>query len=352
MKWMSSPFFKKYLMPGFVFQSIVIAGGYGTGRELVEYFLNFGPLGGLLGMLAVTSVIWSCMLVLSFELARISGAYDYRSFFQDLLGRYWIVFEILYFLLLCIVLGVIGSAAGILLKENFHIPTLVGVAITMVLIGFLAFQGSHLISRFLSSWSLILYLAFGAFFCVSLSRFGPIILEKFSREQIFSNWVMGGFKYALYNIAVIPAVLFCVREIDTRKEAVAAGLLGGMIGIIPGILLYISIVSFYPAVLPEEVPVVFILQRLEFPPLLIIFQIVLFGALITTGIGFIHAVNERISTARLKKSKEFPRWQRPLVAVGLLVLGMCLSTFGLINLIAKGYGMISWGFFLVYVIPG
>ena len=351
MKWMNSPFFQKYLMPGFVFQSVVIAGGYGTGRELVEYFLAFGPLGGLLGMLTVTTVIWSCLLALSFEFARISQAYDYRSFFQNLLGQYAFVFEILYFILLCIVLAVIGSAAGVLLRDNFHLPYLVSVALTMTLIGFLAFKGSHLIVRFLSTWSIVLYLAFSAFLIVSLLKFGPTIQDRFSEALIIPRWPRGGFKYALYNIAVIPAVLFCVKGIETRKEAISAGLLGGVIGIFPGLLLYIAIVSFYPSVLPEEVPVVFVLQHMGLPLLLILFQIVLFGALITTGIGFIHSVNERIYTARLMKGNEFPRWQRPIVAVGLLCLGMSLSTLGLVNLIAKGYGTISWGFLVVYVIP-
>jgi uncharacterized membrane protein YkvI len=34
-----SDFFRRYLLPGFVFESAVIAGGYATGRELVEFFL-------------------------------------------------------------------------------------------------------------------------------------------------------------------------------------------------------------------------------------------------------------------------------------------------------------------------
>ena len=51
MFFLQASFFKKYLLPGFVFQSVVIAGGYGTGREIVEYFLSYGPLGGLLRML-------------------------------------------------------------------------------------------------------------------------------------------------------------------------------------------------------------------------------------------------------------------------------------------------------------
>ena len=33
-----SSWFQRYLLPGFVFQSVIIAGGYGTGRELVEFF--------------------------------------------------------------------------------------------------------------------------------------------------------------------------------------------------------------------------------------------------------------------------------------------------------------------------
>ena len=36
---------------------------------------------------------------------------------------------------------------------------------------------------------------------------------------------------------------------------------------------------------------------------------------------------------------------------GGLVIAFGLSTFGLIDLIAKGYGTISWGFFVVFIIP-
>jgi len=50
MKITRSPFFLKYLLPGIVFQSVVIAGGYSTGREIVEFFLNFGPGGGSSGL--------------------------------------------------------------------------------------------------------------------------------------------------------------------------------------------------------------------------------------------------------------------------------------------------------------
>ena len=102
---MHSTFFQKYLLPGFIFQSLVIAGGYGTGRELVEFFLDLGPLTGLLAM-GVATAIWSAVAASSFELARLTRSYDYRTFFIHLLGRGWFLYEILYFLTAFLVLSV------------------------------------------------------------------------------------------------------------------------------------------------------------------------------------------------------------------------------------------------------
>ncbi|MEW5901390.1 MAG: hypothetical protein AB1715_08025, partial [Acidobacteriota bacterium] len=134
--------FKKYFLPGFVFQGVVIAGGYGTGRELVEYFMRYGPLGGLLGMFGLTLVLWAVVLAASFEFSRKFRAYDYRTLLRKILGPFWVIFEILYLILLLIVLAVVGSAAGVLLRDNFGIPYLGGVALMLTSIGFLAFKGA------------------------------------------------------------------------------------------------------------------------------------------------------------------------------------------------------------------
>ncbi|MFQ5721112.1 MAG: hypothetical protein ACE5GI_01300 [Candidatus Aminicenantales bacterium] len=101
----------------------------------------------------------------------------------------------------------------------------------------------------------------------------------------------------------------------------------------------------------QEVPAVFVLQKTGIPILLIIFQIVLFGTLIETGTGFIHAVNERLNSSLQRRGKELQAWQRPLVAIILLGISLAVSSFGLIALIAKGYGTISWGFFFVFLLP-
>lgn len=95
--------FKKYFVPGIVFQSVVIAGGYGTGRELIEFFMGFGTLGGLIAMCTASLLTWSIICAASFEFARVFKVYDYRSFFKKLLGKFWFTYEICYFGILLIV---------------------------------------------------------------------------------------------------------------------------------------------------------------------------------------------------------------------------------------------------------
>ena len=46
-----------YLVPGAVLQSVMVGGGYGTGREVVEFFTRFGLLGGLAGITIATLCI-------------------------------------------------------------------------------------------------------------------------------------------------------------------------------------------------------------------------------------------------------------------------------------------------------
>ena len=351
MNLIKSSFFKKYLLPGLIFQSVTIGGGYGTGRELVEFFLKNGPLGGLLGMLLVTTVMWSILLAVTFEFSRKFKAFDYRTLFKKLIGPFWFVFEIIYFILLFLVLAVIGSAAGIILEQNFGVPYIFGVIIMLLCVGFLTFKGSGLIENFLSIWSILLYIVYTTIVIVSVLKFGPEIRESLSSGIINPKWAVGGFKYALYNLGTIPAGLFCLRHFESRKEAITAGLIGGPITIITGLLFYISVLGSYPSVLPEEIPMVFILEKAGIPILLIIFQIILFGTLVETGTGFIHSVNERIQSTLKTRGKEMKQWYRPLVAVIILLIAFGLSTFGLIDLISKGYGTISWGFFIVMVIP-
>lgn len=347
---MSSQFFQKYLLPGFIFQSVVIAGGYGTGRELVEFFLQLGPTTGLLAM-AISTAIWSAVCAASYELSRMSRSYDYRSFSKQLLGRGWFVFEILYLAQILLVLAIIAAAAGAILNETFRLPTAVGVVGMTGAVGFLAIRGTPTIEKFLAGWSFVLYGVYVFFFVWCMARFGRSSALSFVASGVDEGWLIGGVTYAAYNLSLIPALLFSMRHVDTRREAVTAGVLTGPIAMMPGLLLYIAMAGQYPAIVEQTVPVNFMLQLLGSRVFQTTFQVMLFGTLIESGVGMVHGVNERVARVYEERRHTMPAALRSLIAVGLLVTGAVLARFGIIDLIASGYGTITWFFLAVYVVP-
>ena len=339
--------FQKYLLPGFIFQSLIIGGGYGTGRELVEFFLNAGPVAGLVNM-AVATIIWSIVLAICFELARRGRHYEYRSFLKGLLGKGWVSYEVLYLVGLILVVSVMGSASGEIIHEMFGIPNLFGIIIMMVLVGIIVFFGTTLIEKVLSFWSIILYFVFAVMFIAVYSKFGDSIGMNIQVQSNEASWTIGGIKYAAYNIGMAPAILFCVRHIETRHEAIISGTIAGVIGMIPAVFMFFAMLSQYPQVLESAVPVNLVLDHLEWNGLKLIFQIVLFGTFIETGVGLLHGFNERIAAVHQGLRN---KW-RSSIALGLLVISIFIANaVGLVDLIARGYGALTWGYWIIFVLP-
>jgi len=347
-----SNWFKKYLLPGFIFQSFVIGGGYGTGREIVEFFLLMGPRNGIYGML-VSMVIWCIVLACTFELSRQFKSYDYRSFLINILGRGWILYEFTYLIGLILVISVLGSAAGNLTMEVLGIPTILGTVVMIFMVGILAFFGSRIIEAFLSYWSIFLYIVFLVLIIWINSIYGHQITNNFSLPEETGSWFKNGIMYAAYNVGPVAAILFCLTNIETRREAITSGVLAGIIAIIPGFMIYYSLVSFYPAINEETIPTNFILDKIGSTPFKLSFQLILFGTFIETGVGLIHGFNERVSNwLKTEKNMDLSRSNRFIISTVLLVISIFIAEkFGLVDLIANGYGTLTWAYWLVFVIP-
>lgn len=353
---MKGNWFQRYVLPGFIFQSAVIGGAYGSGKELAEFFLGHGPLGGLLGM-AVTMVIFSIVLMAAYEFARRFRLFDYRSFCRKLLGPAWPAYEVLYVLMMILVISVVGAAAGDILKDAFGLPAFVGIAAIMVLTALLVFYGTPAVERFLALWSLVLYATYISFFGWHLIQNGGDIAANLDAAEIGEGWILSGIAFSGYNMAVIPAILFCIRHQQRRREAVVAGALAGPIAMVPAMLFFVAMIGQYDLLVAAGVdgplPITVLMNALQGAEFFVyLFPVVLFGTFVETGAAMIHGVNERLNQTFREKGSEMPHWMRPAVAAFILLTAVILAdAIGLTDLVAKGYGTITWGFLLVFVLP-
>lgn len=340
-----------YLVPGAVFQSIVVGGGYGTGRELVEYFAQYG-LGGALQGLVVATVGFAVILALTFEFARVFKAFDYRNFVRDLIGPLWPVYEVNYLLSVVLVLAVVASASAEIFEDALGWPGLTGGILMLMLIVGLNFFGRDAIKAVFSLWSVVLYLVFAAFLVALFMRHTDAIGQSLTNARAAPGWVGGALAYVGYNVGAGVIVLFAIRDVRTRTEAVGSGMMAAVIAMLPAAMFIAGFGAGYPEVTDAALPNYFMLDLLNVPWITAAFLVVLFGTFVETGAGLIQGLNERFD-AWLVERRGVParRGTHALLALTAIILSTGLSTLGVVTLVAKGYGLMAWGGILFYVIP-
>lgn len=345
---MAASKFQRYLLPGLAFKAVVIGGGYATGREIVEFFLPSGPQGGLLAMI-VAMGIWSGICALTFLFAVQIGAYDYRTFFRNLLGRAWPVFEIANFLSTIVMLSVYGAAAGAI-AASFGLPALSGTLAFVSLLVLFATFGNDSVEALFKYVSLLLYATYAIFMLLAFPIFGSRIADAFAKPVPMDGWLAGGLTYSGYNLIGAVLILPMLRHIATRREAVVAGLLSGPLAMVPAILFFLCMAAFYPAILDETLPSGYLLGQLGIPLFRTAFQLMIFSALVESGTGALHAINERIAHSGrggdLSLAARFA--SSTLVAIVAVFLA---AQFGLVALIANGYRIIAYVFMGIYLAP-
>jgi uncharacterized membrane protein YkvI len=348
-----SSWFQRFLLPGFALKAVIIGGGYATGRELAEYFVPSGPWGGLAAMLLAT-LIWSVVSAMTFALARSLGAYDYRAFFKGLLGPAWVAFELAYIIFVVLILAVFGAAAGAIGAATFGWPETLGSVLLAVAIVAVVAWGTGAVEQMFKYVSILLYAVYGLFLVLALASFGGLIGQGFANAPPPSgNWMAGGLTYASYNIVGAVVILPVLRHLTSQRDAVIAGLIAGPLSMLPAILFFVAMMAFYPAIGAETLPSDFLLRQMTFPGFHVLFQVMIFAALLESGAGAVHAINERISGAF--ESRGRPALTPAMRAViGAVILAGCMfvaGRIGLVDLIASGYRFLAWLFLIVFVAP-
>lgn len=349
----AASWFQRFLLPGFAMKAVIIGGGYATGRELAEFFIPAGPWGGLLAM-ALATLIWSMVAAVTFALAHTWRAYDYRSFFERLLGPGWIAFELAYVVFVVLILAVFGAAAGEIGAATFGWPLAAGAILLAAAIVATTALGEAGVERLFKYASILIYTVYVLFIVAALISFGDRIGAGLALQPaVKPGWLEGGLTYAGYNIVGAVVILPVLRHLTSRRDALVAGAIAGPLAMLPAMLFFLAMIAFYPGIGNEALPSAFLLDQMAVPGFDLLFQLMIFVALLESGVGAVHAINERLSGA-LEARRRPPLGTLGRVVLGSIILAGCMfvaQRLGLVTLIAKGYRLLAGLFLAVYVVP-
>ena len=136
---------------------------------------------------------------------------------------------------------------------------------------------------------------------------------------------------------------FCNKPFGRKRPLTVQVKLDGCLGFFG---FYLVMLSHYPAIKDVVLPSNFLLESLGSSWFQVLFQVVLPGTLIETGVAVIHAFNERLASLYRTRNQTMPRKLRPITAIILMVIASLLAKIGLVKLIMIAAQTYAW-FFLV-----
>jgi uncharacterized membrane protein YkvI len=263
-----------------------------------------------------------------------------------------VLFDVVYACFLLVVLSVFGAAAGELGRTVLGWPSWAGTVLLVLSIAAVVTYGNRSVEAVFRYVTYFLYAVYAVLFVLCFFRFGDRISNAFAGPPVGNEWWLGGATYAGYNAIGAVAILPVLRHLTSRRDAVIAGALAGVLGMLPALLFFICMAAFYPDIAAAVLPSDYLLTRLDVPAFHVLFQCMIFAALLESGAGIVHGANERIAGVLSQRGTVFSREHRLAIGAALLIVSVWIATqFGLVALVARGYRLLALMICVVYVLP-
>ncbi|CCF13864.1 MULTISPECIES: YkvI family membrane protein [Brevibacillus] len=254
---------KTILQIAFTYIGTVVGAGFASGREILEFFVRFGPY-GLVGIgIASLLFVWSAIQVMLVAQRIQAKSYQEVSFylFGKTIGTF---FNTILLLVLIGTTSVMLAFTGSLFKESFHLPAQLGIWVSMIFIFLVTARGMGAIHMVNSIFVPILIgFTLLVFFYTkpwdSTASVAGLPLDELEAD----GWLQSPVYYVSLNVALAQAVLVPIgRECPYRRTLIYGGLVGGLgIGLLL-FLAYASLLDNMPHVQFVDTPTIFILSGL------------------------------------------------------------------------------------------
>jgi len=330
-------------------------GGFATGNQEVNYFVKYGWYSIFLPVVAMAILGWGHRNAL--VLAKDYQTYDYKSFGDALFHPYEkyfsLVFEFGFILLIACGVSTSIAGSGALLQSSLGIPYGIGIITVGAVLLLLTIFGSDLIIKVLNlkTYFLIVTLLLLCFLGIQTGSFNlqRIVATKETFGTSFWDAVWYMLIYIGFQAFTVLPIISVSHHIKTTKECNQFMFFGTLLNGLFLVVVCVMLLGFSPEALKQTLPVYYVTTQLDVPWLKLLYSVILFVALLGTGISLVFSTVARFEPVLVKRNI-LKSLKARRIAVSLFTIALCtgISVFGLTNIVVKGYGSVGYiGLFFV-----
>ncbi|MGD8191112.1 YkvI family membrane protein [Brevibacillus ginsengisoli] len=247
------------LQIAFTYIGTVVGAGFASGREIIEFFVQYGIQGFIGILIAALLFVWAGTRIML--IAHKIKASSYQDISTYLFGK--TAGTLFNGILLTILLGttsVMLAASGSIFQESFQLPAQVGIWLTMCCIYLITIRGLNAIYSVNSLFvPLLIMFTVVVFFFHQPWKAENLSLSTIKLEHSWF-WISSPLYYVSLNLALTQSVLVPIgRETKEKASLIWGGLFGGLgIGLLL-LLAYSSMAGHIPSILKMEMPMIYLL---------------------------------------------------------------------------------------------
>lgn len=343
------------LSMGAVWFATHCGGGFATGNQEVNFYVKFGWYAAFLPVIAMILLGWGHRNAL--VLAKDYKVYNYKAYGDALFHPYekyfWVIFEFGNIMLIACGVSTAIAGAGALLKSTIGLPYGIGISAVGFVTLLLTIFGGGLVIKALNLKTYFLIFTLGLLVYLGLDA-GALKFQNFitTHETFGSSFWEAAWLMLIYvgfqSFTAMP-ILSASQHIKTTRQCNWFMFFGTILNGVFLLLICVMLLGFAPGVLKETLPVYYVTTHLGMDWVKILYSIVLFVALLGTGVSLTFGAVARFESV-IKPNGMLESLRARRIFVSFLTIALCtgISVFGLTNIVVKGYGSVGYiGLFFV-----
>lgn len=317
--------------------------GFATGRQVVQYTTRHGWAGAWIPL-----VIWGFLGIIAYlaaEFSYLTQSKNYKDFsagFFAPVGKYvLIIWDVIVALGTFVAMGSVVATAGDLFVSILGVSYWVGVGLFTVLILVGVVWGYNIITKVSSFVTIpmvaliILTVILGIshnFDNLKAVMSNPAIAEGSSVKAMLSDAItyVGNQTNFIPSLIAISGAFTCERDVKTGS------ILGAAINFIIHFSMVLLIFSAYPWANDESLVVLSIIDKTPYTFLKVIYQLIIFLALVSTAVTLVYGAMSRFG-AFGKKIMPKESTRKIFWAAVFIIGSVIISSFGLAAIVKTGY---------------
>lgn len=357
----------------FVAFTTQFGGGFASGAQIYQYFINYGIWCLILPVL--TQGLYALFFWYGMRYAYKHKTYDYRSFSDSLYGKTRHVMSNLYEICYLIMIGTASAAAfatgGSTLASLFDIPYWVCTVIVAAFIFFVALFGTSVVRKCASTLSVLIIIGLVLVLVPNIIAQWDSISASISRmssgEMTVLSSQSGAFGPALWSavlyfffqlasVSVMYQHMEPVTDVKQINRAAVGMFLCNFLAMELSIVGLLA-VAYVAELATASVPMLILVQNGVGSGILtpVISLLIILGA-VSTAVNMISGIVTRCVNAleRRKTEKEKAKGHLQRNAVFTLIftfLAFAIAQFGLMAVVSKGYAYLGYAAMITLFIP-